>query len=56
MVKTLGYHIDACLFEFIAFPSLVFVTCEGLLEYVSFKLLNYACVPHWLEMSSHVGL
>ena len=33
---------------------------EGLLtnvlEYVCFKLLNYACVPHWLEMNSHVDL
>ena len=23
---------------------------------VCFKLLNYACVPHWLEMCSYVGL
>ena len=56
MVKTLWYHIDAYLLEFIAFPSLVFVTYGGLLEYVCFKLLNYVCVPHWLEMSPHVGL
>ena len=26
------------------------------LEYMCFKLLNYACVPHWLEMSLHICL
>ena len=49
MVKTLWYHIDACLLEFIIFPSLVFVTCGGLLEWVVFQTLSIVlCVPHWL--------
>ena len=47
MVKTLWYHIDAYLLEFIPFPILVFVTCGGLLEYMCFKLLTM--------LVSHIG-
>ena len=36
-------------------PS-IFDWMISMLEYVCFKLLNYACVPHWLEMNSHVYL